>query len=476
MIPIDSRFPPRRADADIFLGAVMFLRSLSLVTLLGLNLLLSGCGHAPGHADASSSSAELLVPVTPIKPLRKTLTKYVEQPGQITPLEETPIWAKVSGYVDSVAVDIGDRVAGPKRDASGKIVEPGQVLMTISVPELEKELAEKTAAVSQALSFVKQSEAAVGVAAAARESAVSAIAETKAGVERAEAEYVRWKSELDRFAELADRQAVTKKLVEETQSKLAAAAADRKQVAAKIQSAEAHEREAAALLEKARADLDASQARVELAQAERDRIATLLEYAVIRAPYDGIVSARNVDTGHLVSSSAGDKAPLLTIVNAQTVRIVVDVPEIDSVHVKPDAEAVIVINSLRREPFQAKVTRTTWVLNDATRTLRAEIDLPNPDLQLRPGLYAVARLKVAERQEVLTLPKTALMTIAGQTSCWLIPLDGKLVRQPVVPGLEVAGEVEITSGLTGDEQLIGLNAAAFREGQSVEIAGTPGKK
>jgi len=454
----------------------MLIRSLTSTTILALMLLLAGCGHAPQSGAGSNPSAELLVTVNPVKPVRKTLTKYVEQPGQITPLEQTPIWAKVSGYVDSVAVDIGDRVKGPKRDDSGKIVGPGQVLITIAVPELEKELSEKTAAVAQAESLVKQSEAAVNVAAAMRDSAQAAIQEAQAGIDRAEAEYARWKSEFDRFADLAERKAVTAKLVEETQSKLSGADAARKEIAAKIESAKSRFRESEAQLEKSKADLEASRSHVDLVKSERDRVVTLLEYAVIRAPYDGIVTARHVDTGHLVSNTNSPKEPLLVIVNADTVRIVVDVPEVDSVHIAPQAEASILIASLKKEPIPAAVTRTTWVLNDATRTLRTEIELPNPDLQLRPGLYAVARLKVAERQDVLTLPKTALMTAAGQTSCWLIPSDGKLVRQPVVPGLEVAGEVEITSGLTGDEQVIGLNASAFREGQPVEIAGPPDKK
>lgn len=440
-------------------------------------LLWIGCSHANSPATSiASSSAEAKLIVTPIKPLKKDLARFVEQPGQIVPLEQTPVFARVSGYVREVKVDIGDHVTGPKLDSQGKLIQPGQVLFTIDVPELQKELAEKTAAVTQVQAQVKQAEAAVAVAEATRDSARSAITEASAGIERANAEYARWKSELDRFRELAARQAVTAKLVEETQSKLSAADAARKETDARIQSAKSHLKETDAQLEKARADLAATKARVELTQAERDRVATMLGYSVVHAPFDGVVTARHVDTGHLVSANAAATNPLFVIVNAGTVRIVADVPEVDAVYIARGTPAAILISSLGKESISATVTRTTWVLNNATRTLRAEIDLPNPDMKFRPGLYAIARLKVAERKGVLTLPKTALLTAAGQTSCWIVKLDGTLVSTPVVTGLEVAGEVEIVSGLAPDDQVIGTNASAFHAGQQVEIAGPPAKK
>lgn len=436
-----------------------------------------GCSHSPTPATSiASNSAEARLVVTPIKPLKKDLARFVEQPGQIIPLEQTPIFARVSGYVRDVKVDIGDRVTGPKLDTQGHLVQPGQILFTIEVPELQKELAEKNAAIAQVQAQVKQAEAAVAVAAATRDSAQSAITEATAGVERASAEYDRWKSELQRFTDLAARQAVTAKLVEETQSKLAAADAARKETDARIQSAKSHLKETDAQWEKARADLAATRASVELTQAERDRVATMLGYSVVHAPFDGVITARHVDTGHLVAANSAATNPLFIIVNADTVRIVVDVPEVDAVHIARGTPAAILIASLGKEPISAAVTRTTWVLNSATRTLRAEIDLPNPDLKLRPGLYATARLKVAERKGVLILPKTALLTTAGQTSCWIVKPDGSLLSQPLVTGLEVAGEVEIVSGLNPQDLVIGTNAAAFHAGQQVEIAGPPAKK
>jgi RND family efflux transporter MFP subunit len=322
--------------------------------------------------------------------------------------------------------------------------------------------------VDQARSEIKQAEAAIKVAQAMRDSARALLDESAATVERVEADVERWKSELARITELAARQAVTEKLADETRNKFSAAQAARKEVAAKIKSSQAHVAESEALVAKADADLGAAQAKLAFAEADRDRVGALLGFSEIHAPFDGIVAARHVDTGHLVNVGSSAKDALLVVVNTDVVRVFVDAPEIDAVHIQPAAVVTIRTPSLAASDISGTVTRTTWVLNQATRTLRVEIDVPNESGRLRPGMYAHARIKVAERMDALTLPKTALMSNAGQMSCWKIEADGKLVRQPVQTGLEADGDVEIITGLTGDEELIGVNAAAFREGQAVD--------
>ena len=447
------------------------MRFVNLVLLLVIGstcLLLAGCGAVRGAKSDEVSSAEARVRVTPLKTVRKTLTRYCEQPGQIAALEETPIYAKVNGYVHRVLVDIGDKVTGPVYEGE-ELKTAGQLLLEIEVPELEKELAQKTASIEQARSEIKQAQAAVKVAEAMRDSAQAAVEEADATVERMEADFQRWKSEFARMTDLASRQAVTQKLVEETESKYKAADALRKEVTAKIKSAHAQLGEAEAQITKAAADEEATQSMLAVAQADHDRIQSLLGFAEIRSPFDGVVAARNVDTGHLVNSGSSAKEPLLIIVRPETVRVFVDVPEIDAIHIEPRAEAKIRMPSLAGDGIAGTVTRTSWVLNQATRTLRIEIDVPNETGRLRPGMYAHARIKVAERKEALTLPKSALLVSGGQTSCWRIESDGTLRRTNLQIGIESGGEFEIVSGLSGDEDLIGVNAAAFREGQQVEV-------
>ena len=143
----------------------------------------TGCGR-PGQNDRqgalSEPRADAKVRVTPIKPLRKTLVRYCEQPGQIAAMEEAPLFAKVSGYVRKVYVDIGDKVQGPVYEA-GVLKSPGQTLIEIEMPELEKELAQKQAAVEQARSEIKQAESAVKVAQAMQSSAEAMVDEARSG-------------------------------------------------------------------------------------------------------------------------------------------------------------------------------------------------------------------------------------------------------------------------------------------------------
>jgi HlyD family secretion protein len=431
---------------------------------------LAGCKNGQPAADAaspSSAGADALVRVTPITAVKKKLVRYTEQPGQIAAMEETPIVAKISGYVRRIHVDIGDRVKGPVYDGD-TLKEPGQPLIEIDVPEMHKEHAQKLAAIDQAKSEIKQSQAAINVAKAMRASAEAMVAEAQASIDRVNADYERRKSELARMTDLAARQAVTEKLVDEATNQFRAAEAAQKEIAAKVKSAQAQRDEAGSLVEKAEADLEAAHANLGVAQADEQRLAAMLKYTTIRAPFDGVVSARDVDTGHLVSASSTQ--PLMVVVMADTVRAFVDVPEVDAVFVEPGVEATLRMPSLAGGEFTGKVTRSTWVLNQSTRTLRTEIDVPNSDGKLRPGMYAYARIKVAEKPEALVLPKTAILTSAGQSFCWRIEAAGSLVRHPIQTGIESGGDVEIISGLSGGERIVGLNASSFREGQQVEVA------
>lgn len=443
----------------------------------------SGCGPTTDSADAKKTSiatdggAAPLVRVTPVKPQRKTLVRRVEQPGRIEAFEETPMFAKVTGYVSRINVDIGDQVTGPKFDEKGKVVEAGQILAELTIPELEEDLKQKQALVVQAAAEAKQAEAAIKVAGAMRTSARAKVAEAQAAVERHQANFDRWKSELARITELSDKGAVTKKLVDETENNFRAADASRSEAAAKIRSAEAGYAEAEAQVEKAQSDLDAAKAKQLVAQAEEQRAATLLGYATIRAPYDGTISARNIDTGHLVHASTGSGGkPLFVVVKSDVLRIFMDIPEADAVLTRDKAEVKIRIPSSPGEAFTGAVTRTAWVIDSGTRTLRAEIDLDNQHGRLRPGMYVTADLKVAERPDALSLPKTAIISGDGQTSCLTIDAAGMIKKTPIVTGIRAGDDVEIVSGLSGDEQVIGVNPAAFREGQQVEVVQAAAKK
>lgn len=436
----------------------------------------TGCGPSATATSASSPSVREnshgVMRVTSIKPARKTLVRVTEQPGQIEAFEETAIHAKLAGFVNKVHVDIGDKVAGPSRVSTDQPEQPGQILAELEMPELEAELKQKQALIAQAAAEVTQSEASIKVAMSAKTSAEALVAEARASIERADAMYERWKSEFERVKELVAKQAITQKVADETEQQFKAADASRREIAAKIKSTQAKLSESVANIEKADADLVATQSKQRVAEADEQKTRALLSYATLRAPFDGVVTERHLDTGHLVQPSGTSGKPLFVVVRADTVRIFLEVPEADASLVAAGSRAKIKVAAMSATPFEGQVARTSWTLQSASRTLRTQIDIPNPDGKLRPGMYATAEIQVARRPDVLSLPKAAILK-QGSDSFVLGIVDNKIVKLPIKTGIvavtPTGSDIEILSGLNGDESLIGANLAAYKEGQAVEI-------
>jgi HlyD family secretion protein len=210
---------------------------------LGLLAIAAGCQARPAAdtarstAAASSAPPPVRVVVRPAE--RKTLVRKIEVPGQVEAYETAPLMAKVTGYVHRVAVDIGDRVRGPQPADGERPAAEGDLLLELDVPELERELALRKAAVAKARAVVAQSEAAIQLAKAGLASADSEAVEAGFAVEAQAALVAKWKSENDRIVQLAAAAAVTQKVADETGSQLQAAEAAQRQTQAKVQSAQA---------------------------------------------------------------------------------------------------------------------------------------------------------------------------------------------------------------------------------------------
>jgi len=388
-----------------------------------------------------------------VKPTRVTIRRTSEQPGQIEAAETTPIYAKLGGYVERVAVDIGDAV------------KKGQVLAELRVPETDADLRQKRAAVKQAEAERKQSESAIEVARAGVTSAQAKVQETQSGIKRSEADVNRWQSEFTRVEQLARERALTGSLVDETRSKLQAAEAGRDEVKAKVRSAEASLAEAKAFLDKARSDLEAAVSHIDVARFDAERAEAMEGYARILSPYDGIVVKRGIDTGHLTTPGA-DGEPLFIVARSGIVTITVGVPETDAPYVNMNDQARVRLQALEGKTFEGKVTRTSWALDSATRTLRTEIDLPNSDDLLRPGLYAYATIIAEEHEDVLTVPATAVVSDAGKTFCVTVE-DGHAKRREVKLGLSDGKRTEVVSGIGEGEMVVEANAASLTDGQAI---------
>lgn len=436
----------------------------ALALLAALSVAGTGCDRTSVAQTQTRSPAEKsekpLDRVTAGPPQRKTLELYTTQPGRIEAFETTPLSPKIAGYVDQVLVDIGDRV------------EKGQPLLKFSVPELHDELRQKQALTAQAEAETRQAEAATRAAEAARATAEALVAQAQAGTARAEADYQRWHSEYDRMSDLATSGSVTRKLVDEALNQFRAADAARQEVQAQVESARAALSQSEANLEKARADEVAAGARLRVAEANLARAETMLGYTEIKAPFDGVVTRRTVDTGHYVQPASGSGSqPLLVVARHDRLRVFVDVPELEASLIdsgEAGDTALIRIQAMRDDEVEGRVTRTSWALDPSNRSLRTEIDIPNPDGRLRPGMYATAHILLERREDALTLPATAVLQDQGQTLCCVVD-SGRIRRQPLTTGLRAGADVEIVSGLDGNETIVLLRADSLTEDQAVEV-------
>lgn len=426
-------------------------------------------GCSASHVDPAGQQVATELPkVATLRPERKSLIQKTVQPGRIEAFHSTPMFAKVGGYVEQFYVDIGDSIQGPKWDESGRVIEPGQLMALLDAPELKEELQQKNALVAQGLAEVEQFEAAVKVAQSLEASSLSMIEERHAGQRRAKANVERWKSEFDRVRDLAEKKAVTQKLADESDQQFKSAEASLSEENAKLRSAEAKYQEVVVAIRKSQADVKTAMARVDVAKSERDRIAALCGYLEIRAPYHGVVTARNIDQGVLIlAARSANELPLFTVMQADKVRIFVDVPESDAVLVASGQSVSVKVPAIGTKVFTGTIARTGWALQMGTRTLNCEIDLPNPDGLLRPGMYAHVELVLAQRDDAVAVPKSAIVIADGKSACFTVSAAGVIEHRPVQLGIRTETDVEIVSGLEGDESVIWTNVSAFREGQKV---------
>lgn len=272
--------------------------------------------QSPSQVQATGSTGKNLDRVTVGNPLRKSLKLFTTQPAKIQPFERAPLTSKLSGYVAEVLVEIGDAV------------KVGQPLLRLNMPELQDEVHQMEARVAHAAAEVIQAESQVLAAKAMAESKKASIAVTEAALGRNEADYQRWAAEASRIKELAGRGSVTPKLYEETSSHMLSADAGRREAAAMVLSAKATANEAAALVGKAEADLVAAKAKQRIAEADLAKAKTMLGYADLRAPFNGVLTQRAVDVGQFVT--AGAEKPLLVVERTDKVRVVIDVPELEA--------------------------------------------------------------------------------------------------------------------------------------------------
>jgi multidrug resistance efflux pump len=230
------------------------------------------------------------------------------------------------------------------------------------------------ATVEEAAAVVKQKEAAVAAAKAKPH-------EERANVARYQADVDFRRSEHGRIAELVSKKSLNEGLLDEKLNQLRSAESALAAAEAAVDSAEAN-------VHVESANLRHAEARKRLAEANLKKTEVLMSYAEVRAPFAGLITHRNVDTGDFVASAAGNHPePILTLCTVDRLRIVADIPESQAPQIKLGQRAEFVCNAMGDSPFLGTVKRTAGVLDPRTRTLRIEAELDTPNESIRPGMY-----------------------------------------------------------------------------------------
>ncbi|MBS1877378.1 MAG: efflux RND transporter periplasmic adaptor subunit [Acidobacteria bacterium] len=217
-------------------------------------------------------------------------------------------------------------------------------------------------------------------------------------------------------------------------------------------------------------DLAAKKAAVDAADANVKRLEKLQAFQKIFAPFNGVITARNTDIGALINAgSNGPGRELYHLAAIGKVRVYVQVPQANSRAAKPGAQVELTLQEYPGRVFHARVARTTNAIDPASRTLRVEVDVDNPDGALLPGAYVEVHLKLPQAGNALTIPFNATLFRAEGMSVAAVR-DGRVELLPVTVGHDYGNSLEIVAGLRGDEQLIVNPPDSIGAGQRVRVS------
>ncbi len=408
----------------------MIKKQVVPVLALALLMLVSGCGEKmkPAPTEHVDPAVKL------VRPEQRTIVRHIGQPAFINAFERTSMYPKVAGFIIKWNVDIGD------------LIKKDQVLCELYVPELEAEVEQKKAEVVHDKAVVEVARQMVSVARTKIEAAQADVVKAQADVGGYQALVERWQSEVKRLTRMANEKVVDRQILDESERQLKANIAQRDAAEAAIKSAEAEVESRKADLSKAHADVDAADASTKVADANLNRVKALYSYTKLVAPYDGIVIVRNANKGDFVQPADGDhssgsaspggpearNAPIYVVARTDIVRVYVDVPEMDANSIVRGMPGQVRVVALDDTELTGSVTRTSWALDSQTRTLRAEIDLPNPDAMMLPGMYAYGEITVTHK-DVMALPLGAIVDQGDQKLVYL-HVDGMAEKTPVQVG------------------------------------------
>ncbi len=374
-------------------------------------------GYLPMHqrtlliADEARDREQRLPRVAVVTVGRSSRKTALQLPGNIQATTEAPLLARAAGYVKQRLVDIGDHV------------HAGQTLAIIEAPELDEQVRQAQAALQQAHAGVDQ--------------ATANLQQGRSDLELARVTAKRW-------ADLVGNGSVSVQESDQYQA----------QYKSKIAAVNA--------LEQA---LVGQRSGVAVAEANLARLRNMQAYRVVVAPFTGVITVRNVDTGALVNSGS---TLLFRIAQTATLRTYLNVPQMYASSVQRGDAASLTVSNLPGRKFTGSVARTANALDPASRTLLVEVHVPNPDGLLLPGMYAQVELSNTRPNPPLLIPSDALINSGLGTQVALVGPNHRVHLETIVAGRDYGDRIEVMSGLREGSVIVANPGDIMHEGAEID--------
>ncbi|WP_245572925.1 efflux RND transporter periplasmic adaptor subunit [Lichenihabitans psoromatis] len=383
----------------------------------------SGYGHWQQHQDALATQQQTEDRVPDVKTVEAKLMDEpvpLILPGQTEAFDSASLFARATGYVAERKVDIGSRV------------KKGDLLIHIAAPDLDQQLAQAQAQLGQTQASLGQAQAQVAQADANLNLAKVTFARTNTLTQQG---YETVQNHDNQQANLTSQQAA---------------------------------------LETAKSGIRVAEANIKAQGATVDRLKALASFENVVAPFTGVITARNVDVGDLLNADTASGTPMFTIARDDVLRVSVYVPQNGAIGIHEGLPATITVPQLPGRMFKGSVARSSVALTASSRSLMAEIDVPNPDGALRPGLYVTINIAVPRAQSEVEVPAEALIFNQHGMQVAVLDQDSKIRMQPVTIDRDLGTAVDLRDGLKGHEQIVVSPPSMLQTGSKVKA--TPQKQ
>jgi RND family efflux transporter MFP subunit len=369
-------------------------------------------------------------------------TESITLPGNIGAMQYATIYARVDGYLKTRYVDIGDDV------------KTGQLLAEIETPTVDQAVLQAAAALQEARAKLKNEQANLDQAQEKVKSADAEVEKLRADVDYSRITASRWENLVERGAVSEQSRDEKVRMLESTSSGLEMQKANQKAAVAAVVAARATVAMAAAAIQAKLADYNKERAQQ--------------SFQKVTAPFDGIITLRKVDPGALITSgSSSSTLELFQLAKVDVLRIYVAVPQRIARFLKAGMDADIMPSEFPDRKFIGKVTNVSGALDSNTRTRQTEIHVKNLDHALLPGMYAEIKLTTLREAPWIRVPGTTLVVRPNGQFVALVK-DEKVHYQKITIGRDYGDEVEVRTGLKGDEEVVISPSDDLLEGQKVK--------